>query len=340
MSSETAASEITPLRSRSGTVCVNNNNYTSDTSNCDRVQINISGDVEDAREMDDNRKIFIKVGIDILILMCVGFPILFFYLWGDPYKRGFYCDDESLRHPFKESTVRNWMLYIVGLALPIFVMIITEIVRANIHKTSTRHRYRLFSFDVPSWAVEAYKQIGVFGFGAACSQLTTDIAKYSIGRLRPHFYSVCEPIMKDGSNCSNPINFGKYIEDFQCIGTNSSPRMLKEMRLSFPSGHSSFSAYTMVYCAIYLHARMKWRGSKLAKHFLQFFLVMLAWYTALSRVSDYKHHWSDVLSGSLLGTVCAVTVANCVADLFNTKAQSVLPLARLDSSVQATNGRP
>lgn len=52
-------------------------------------------------------------------LIAVGFPILFFFLWGDPYKRGFFCNDESLRHPFHDSTVRNWMLYIVGLILPI-----------------------------------------------------------------------------------------------------------------------------------------------------------------------------------------------------------------------------
>lgn len=49
---------------------------------------------------------------------------------------------------------------------------------------------RIFNSDVPEWVKNSYKQIGVFAFGAACSQLTTDIAKYSIGRLRPHFYTV------------------------------------------------------------------------------------------------------------------------------------------------------
>lgn len=49
----------------------------------------------------------------------VGFPVLFFYLWGSPYKRGFFCDDESIRLPFKESTVTSAMLYFVGLVLPI-----------------------------------------------------------------------------------------------------------------------------------------------------------------------------------------------------------------------------
>ena len=32
-----------------------------------------------------------------------------------------------------------------------------------------------------------------FMFGAAVVQLITDIAKYSVGRLRPHFLDVCKP---------------------------------------------------------------------------------------------------------------------------------------------------
>lgn len=55
----------------------------------------------------------------LFFLFSVGLPVLAFFLWGDPYKRGFFCDDESLMHPFKDSTIRNWMLYIIGLILPV-----------------------------------------------------------------------------------------------------------------------------------------------------------------------------------------------------------------------------
>lgn len=55
---------------------------------------------------------------------------------------------------------------------------------------------------------------------------------------------------------------------------------------------------------------MTWHGSKLLRHFLQFALIMIAWYTALSRVSDYKHHWSDVLAGSAIGSLVAVVVVS------------------------------
>jgi len=56
--------------------------------------------------------------------------------------------------------------------------------------------------------------------------------------------------MADGSTCDDAINAGKYIQEFTCKGVGSSARMLKEMRLSFPSGHSSFTFFAMVYLAV------------------------------------------------------------------------------------------
>lgn len=121
---------------------------------------------------------------------------------------------------------------------------------------------------IPFWIYNAYCAIGMFAFGAVCSQLTTDVMKYTIGkqfgalkalrffletvffsgRLRPHFYTVCLPDV----NCSLAENQNVYHTDFSC--TNPAfmynKRIMKEMRLSFPSGHSSFSIYTMVYFGV------------------------------------------------------------------------------------------
>lgn len=295
-------------------------------------------------KMDDTKKVLLKVGFDFLILCCVGFPILIFFVAGDPFKRGFFCDDESLMHPFHDSTVTNWMLYIIGLALPIIVILLTEVIRGR-RKTSEAHPLKVWNYNIPFWVVQAYKSIGMFGFGAAVSQLLTDVGKYTIGRLRPHFFDVCQPKMRDGTFCNATINQGKYITDFECTSLKSSTRMLKEMRLSFPSGHSSFSMYTLVFCAIFLQARMNWRGSKLLKHFLQFLLILLAWYTCLSRISDYKHHWSDVLSGAVLGATVAIVVSNFCTDLFSMarkRAQgpmsSSLPQTRYELSANHANG--
>lgn len=60
-----------------------------------------------------------------------------------------------------------------------------------------------------------YKQVGVFIFGCAISQSFTDIAKVSVGRMRPHFLDVCKPDFST-INCS----LG-YITDYECLGPES-----------------------------------------------------------------------------------------------------------------------
>jgi phosphatidate phosphatase len=328
--SDSSANETTPLRNNNNTNTRNTNGGISASSV--EVESSEENSIDSKIIMDNNTKrILIKIVIDLFLLCCVGFPILIYFLVGDPYKRGFFCDDESLMHPFHDSTVRNWMLYIVGLILPIGVMLITEILRWKLD-IDTDNKLTLFNRSVPIWVQNAYRYIGIFGFGAACSQLLTDIAKYQIGRLRPHFFSVCQPVMLDGSNCSNPKNLGRYIEDFTCIGESSSARMLKEMRLSFPSGHSSFSFYTMLFCTVYLHKRMTWKASKLLKHALQFVLLAVAWFTCLSRISDYKHHWSDVLAGAILGITVAIVIVNYVSDLCKPPkpSEKLLPTTRYE----------
>ncbi|XP_042588232.1 phospholipid phosphatase 1 isoform X3 [Cyprinus carpio] len=164
-----------------------------------------------------------------------------------------------------------------------------------------------------SYVACIYKAIGTFLFGAAMSQSLTDIAKYSIGRLRPHFLDVCKPDWTQ-INCTG----GAYIEDFVCTGDSTK---VNEGRLSFYSGHSSFSMYCMLFLALYLQARMQAEWARLLRPTLQFFLIAASVYTGLSRVSDYKHHWSDVLAGLIQGAIVALLVVFFVSDFFKKKVE-------------------
>lgn len=245
--------------------------------------------------------------LDIACLILAGLPLAAFNLGKiKPYQRGLFCNDESISYPFHTSTVTSTVLYTVGFTLPICSMIIGECLSVYLNRVKSK------SF-CNSYVACIYKAIGTFLFGAAMSQSLTDIAKYSIGRLRPHFLDVCKPDWTQ-INCTG----GAYIEDFICTGDSTK---VNEGRLSFYSGHSSFSMYCMLFLALYLQARMRAEWARLLRPTLQFFLIAASVYTGLSRVSDYKHHWSDVLAGLIQGAIVALLVVFFVSDFFKKKVE-------------------
>ncbi|XP_046440735.1 putative phosphatidate phosphatase isoform X2 [Daphnia pulex] len=283
-----------------------------------------------------------QVVIDFICLAIVWLPVLLLHLLGKAFQRGFYCDDASIRYPFKESTVTNVVLYCYSLGLPILSMIIIEIFRWRNNSNNSKRLTRQNSAStinvssairIPSVIAELVHLVAIFLFGAACSQLATDFGKYTIGRLRPHFIAVCQP--ENFAQLCPLDGPPTYITDYKCTGDDE--KLLRESRLSFPSGHSSFSAYTMLFLAFYLQRRMNWSGSKLLRPTIQICVLMLSWYTGLSRVSDYKHHWSDVLSGFLIGAIAASLTALYVSRLFQPSIRrdmALVPQSREDVEMQ------
>lgn len=72
------------------------------------------------------------------------------------------------------------------------------------------------SFIQNPYVAALYKQVGCFVFGCAISQSFTDIAKVSVGRLRPHFLEVCD-LDFSTINCAK----GVYIQNYTCRGSDS-----------------------------------------------------------------------------------------------------------------------
>ncbi|XP_029938875.1 phospholipid phosphatase 3 isoform X2 [Salarias fasciatus] len=259
----------------------------------------------------DNSKKKLLIALDIICLLLAMLPTLVLHRTSvRPYQRGFYCSDSSLTYSYKSSTVPSSVLISVGVTLPIVSIVIGECYRIHQLHEGTK------SFVGNPYVAALYKQMGVFLFGCAVSQSFTDIAKVSVGRMRPHFLDVCRPDFST-INCS----LG-YITNYTCTGDESD---VQEARKSFFSGHASFSLYTMLYLAFYIQSRFTWRGARLLRPLLQFTLLMMAFYTGLSRVSDHKHHPTDVLAGFVQGALVAYCIVFYVSDLFKPRVKATTP---------------
>ncbi|XP_067947966.1 putative phosphatidate phosphatase [Watersipora subatra] len=258
----------------------------------------------------------LRIFIDVIMLILVAVPsVVFKFANIQPTQRGFYCDDESIRYPYHSSTISTTALILVSGFMNIVIISICEI----FHYHGVRRKKEATTPEPLIWKIRVNRcfysicgYIWILGFGLMANQGLTDIGKWTVGRLRPHFIQACDPANKTWiNNC----NVGQYIEEVIC--TQPDQKIFNDLRLSFPSGHASLSAYAMVFLAYYIQKRIpRFAYTYLLKNVLQFVCIAMAWFCALSRVMDYKHHPTDVLGGFILGTIVALFTARFLAEGF------------------------
>lgn len=268
--------------------------------------------------------------IEFFAILILVYPMLHIYVFlqGDmePYKRGFFCNDNSIKYPNLPEEIT------VGECVLIWSCIVILLVPAIefLHITVFEHTEGPRVWRIPWVFIELYRVLGYFALGALCTLLTTEMAKYKIGRLRPYFLSVCQ-VPLDEATCKDEHGNYKYVLDYDCAGDDHEVR---EASKSFLSGHSSFSFYCAAFLVVYIHARLSrlpttepkkpyrtfkiiFRGLKIVRPFLQFGIFCLAFYIALTRISDYKHHPGDVVMGAFVGLCFASIILFFLMDLFN-----------------------
>ncbi|CAK6963132.1 phosphatidic acid phosphatase type 2D [Scomber scombrus] len=250
------------------------------------------------------------VGLDVICLCVASIPFFACELKAvTPYRRGFFCGDSSITYPYIErEAIPDSLLIAGGIAITGLTIALGECYRVRFRGVHSR------AFVRNLYVSCLYKELGSFMFGCCVGQSLTNMAKLSVGRLRPNFLSVCN-ITYESINCTP----GSYVSQVNC--RQPSQKMVEEGRKSFFSGHASFAMYTMLYLAFYLQARLSWRGARLLRPLIQFLLVMIAIYTGLSRISDYRHHPTDVLTGFIQGGLTAYWVAFYISSMFKSCAR-------------------
>ncbi|KAG8227350.1 hypothetical protein J437_LFUL003339 [Ladona fulva] len=97
--------------------------------------------------------------------------------------------------------------------------------------------------------------------------------------------------------------------------------------------------YSMAYLSYYLQRRIPrlWLFPRAA---LQAFCFLAAALTAVSRVTDNMHHWTDVVFGSAAGFLwCTLFITFCVMEDFDSPLQRRKPVAPSCGSCTIDSGK-
>lgn len=276
-------------------------------------------------------KLLKKTILNLTTFVVLLIPLIVCEFVIEPYRRGFFCNDETIKYPFRGNTITPVLLGLIIAVPPLLIVTSGEYTRLR-YKRNTNDIRCLWGLIVPLWLVNCFEQLTYFTFGLLLTTDATEIGKYTIGRIRPHFIAVCQPQFHDGSSCSNATNQHRYIENYSCASTGYNADDVRQARLSFPSGHASLVFYSLLYMTIYLQNRIVWQKGQLIKPFIQFILIISAWFVALTRIMDNWHHWSDVLAGSILGTLAALLTAGYISKMHRSPPLVLDGLPRQDTS--------
>lgn len=261
---------------------------------------------------------WVKIALNTCITVFLVIILYVIQVYIKPFQSGFYCNDFTINMKYSESTVNNEVLVGISCISTFILVLFTEFINKThvklnrnfvfLPKNSTNYKLKLFNqrvVEIKEYIGNIYIIYGFFIIGHLLNTLVTLIGKKTIGRLRPNFLDVCRPDINPYSKCGEVFQTGKtYLIpdiDFMCTAQDKSE--VEESRLSFPSGHSSTSFYTAVFLICYLNHMWKRRSCSLILHIVQVFIFSCAFFVAMTRITDNKHHVTDVFAGSGIGAL-------------------------------------
>ncbi|SCV05567.1 LANO_0H10330g1_1 [Lachancea nothofagi CBS 11611] len=214
-----------------------------------------------------------------VLLYVINIPIYY----AKPFERQFYLNDPTISHPHAGTQrVGSVALFVYSLVVPVVTIVVFSLVLAD-----PKHRVYLMYISL----------LGLF-LSWTSTNLLTDFLKNWIGRPRPDFLARCEP--REGT----PLNV--LVTASEVCMTENIGRLMDGFR-STPSGHSSESFSGLGYLYLWLTGQLlaespsvgQWRKT------LAFLPLVGATTIAISRTEDYRHHFVDVILGSVIGMFIA-----------------------------------
>ncbi|EFW15094.1 hypothetical protein D8B26_004556 [Coccidioides posadasii str. Silveira] len=240
----------------------------------------------------------------ILVALVIGFFILDKV---EPHHQHFSLRNYTLQYPFAEhERIPMYLALAITGGVPIVVIAVYTIVIDGLfshHKptnpaTGRRKVMGRYRLKDRLWELNC----GILGLflSQAAAFVITSALKNAAGKPRPDFIDRCRP--RPGSEDAPVFGLSN-----STICTQTDNAIMKDGFRSFPSGHSSSAFAGLFYLSLYLAGKLHVLDSRgeVWKTFVVLMPTLGAGLVSVSRIMDARHHPFDVISGSLLGILCA-----------------------------------
>lgn len=259
-----------------------------------------------------------------------------------PIERPFICGDLSLSLPTKQSTISAKAMYFWTLIIPTIIVNIHTFFRKHLivfkhylqilvcellcNRLNTENMKENF---VASW-INLSRVFRRYLINYSLIHIFMVVTKLFTGSHRPHFFDACIPDKL--ANCTA----NTYVYEYKCTNTEIKGFYMRDLSMSFMSGHSLMFAYSCCFLILYLHYRLRARSLTLWLPFVQAAIISLAFFGSISRIIDNKHHVIDVTVGALVGILAAIHIwlSQCKTLNFNDESDAEKRFSIDDSSDQ------
>ncbi|KAJ9082040.1 hypothetical protein DSO57_1008468 [Entomophthora muscae] len=200
-----------------------------------------------------------------------------------PVERSFSLTDMRLSYGYKEKeTIPEWLCLFLALFIPLGVQIVWLLPRGKLNAL----------------------HLSVLGLSLSLTLtlFLASVAKVLFGRLRPDWLARCNA----DYNGKYPIDIPGKLATISICNPSRRREQVEGMK-SFFSGHAAVSFAGLAFLALFLshqlHLLQRPKAYKIPAVLLP---LLLAIFIAATRLSDFRHHWEDVVVGSGIGCLTAI----------------------------------
>ncbi|KAI5287007.1 hypothetical protein KEM52_001790 [Ascosphaera acerosa] len=233
-----------------------------------------------------------------------GFAVGFFVIGNiEPFHQHFSLENKSLQYPYAvDERVPIWLAATISVGVPVVVIAVYTFFLDGLFSHS-KHEARPGAIGRYTVTQRLWQfNCGILGLLLSQSSafIITNALKNACGKPRPDVIDRCQP--KRGSQDMPVYGLSNYT-----ICTQTDKSILDDGFRSWPSGHSSSSFAGLFFLSLYLAGKIHLMDNRgeVWKTIIAAAPTVGAALIAVSRIMDARHHPFDVITGSLLGVLCA-----------------------------------